>query len=268
MEDDIIAVDRPFGPEEAMIAEADAPPLAPSDDPSADEAAFDEAAAMSVPEGTPPDDPISEAATAEVLPREAPSLDGLASDGRPSDGRFAEDQSVDGEATETNRPRRRAAADRPGLLTMAMRALSAALLVAVAGLFIWRSDMVRLAPSLAGFYHLFGLEVNLRGLQLHEVRAVREAKDGIPILTIEGFVFNPGPKPAEVPKLRMAILGAGGRELYVWTAEPPQPMLKAGESLALRSHLASPPADGQEVMVRFLHKRDLLQKRDLANSKP
>ena len=130
--------------------------------------------------------------------------------------------------------------------------------VAIAAVFIWRSDLVRLAPNLAGFYDALGLTVNLRGLEFHEVTAVREVKDGIPVLTVEGYVFNPGPKAAEIPKLRMAVLGSNGRELYAWTAEPAQPMLAAGESFVLRSRLASPPQDGQDVLVRFLLKRDLV----------
>lgn len=258
VDDDIIAVDRPFGGEEALIKEADAPPLAPQDalpaddafgdraEPETDEAgAFDDSAA---------DDP-SDARAQAVASREASSLDGLRLNGRPSDG-----DPGDGEAAA--RARRPAARPKPGLLSHLLGAAATALLVAVAALFIWRSDLVRLVPSLAGFYQLFGLEVNLRGLQLHEVRAVRADVEGVPVLSIEGFVFNPGPKAAEVPKLRMAIVGSGGRELYVWTAEPPQPMLKAGESFVLRSRLAAPPQDGQEVVVRFLRKRDM------ANSKP
>jgi predicted Zn finger-like uncharacterized protein len=255
--DDIIAVDRPLDAEEAMIDAADAPPLVPQDALPAGDAFGDEPRS---PTGDGPDaddaDGVDEARSQAGRALETASLDAIRLDGRPSDG-----GSNDGEET-APRLRRPSAPAKPGVLSRLLGVAATALLVAVAVLFIWRSDLVRLAPSLAGFYRLFGIEVNLRGLQLHEVRAMRTAVDGVPVLSIEGFVFNPGPKAAEVPKLRMAILGAGGRELYVWTAEPPQPMLKAGESFALRSRLAAPPQDGQEVVVRFLRKRDL------ANYKP
>jgi hypothetical protein len=42
-----------------------------------------------------------------------------------------------------------------------------------------------------------------------------------------------------------------------WTARPERATLGAGEALPFRSRLAAPPADGNDVLVRFLARADL-----------
>jgi predicted Zn finger-like uncharacterized protein len=242
--DDIVAVDRPLEPE-TMIEADDAPPLAPSVDPLGEEppAAPPEAAEIREEPSAGPKE-IEE----EAEPTPAPGVAALT----PEDAKTFEEL----------RRKRRPLVEKPSMWMRALHVTATAVVVLVAAVFIWRADLVRLSPNLAGFYDTLGLTVNLRGLEFHEVKAVRDVKDGIPVLTVEGYVFNPGPKAADIPKLRMAVLGANGRELYAWTAEPAQTMLAGGESFVLRSRIAAPPQEGQDVLVRFLLKRDLV------NAKP
>jgi hypothetical protein len=137
---------------------------------------------------------------------------------------------------------------------IALGALVAALLFAVIGS---RASLVRAVPDLAGLYAAVGLPVNLRGLKFTGVHTTHEMQDGIPVLVIEGEVVNVTRQAVEVPRLRFAILGPNRRELYSWTALLPRSMLPEGEVLAFRSRLASPPAEGKQVMVRFLNRLDL-----------
>jgi predicted Zn finger-like uncharacterized protein len=243
--DDLIAIDRPLE-SEMMIEEMDAPPLAPDQDPFRADAFAEE----------PPADALS------AIAPEASAMEGETSDlaAAPQDddaprsgGKGGDDVGTSpvADSAQAVRPRRRPLAEKPSPWRRALNIATTLVVMAVAAVFIWRADLVRLAPNLAGFYEMFGLTVNLRGLELHEVSAVRDLKAGVPVLTVEGYVFNPGPKAAEVPKLRMAVLGANGREVYAWTAEPAQPMLAAGESFMFRSRLASPPQDGQDVLSVF-----------------
>jgi hypothetical protein len=74
---------------------------------------------------------------------------------------------------------------------------------------------------------------------------------------IEGEVVNVTRRPVEVPRLRLAVIGPDARELYSWTALLPRSVLSEGEKLPFRSRLASPPAEGKQVMVRFLTRLDL-----------
>jgi predicted Zn finger-like uncharacterized protein len=120
-----------------------------------------------------------------------------------------------------------------------------------------RATVVRAAPELAGLYAAIGLPVNLRGLEFTEIKTMHEIQDGIPVLVIEGEVMNVTRQPVEVPRLRLAVLGPDARELYAWTALLPRSVLPEGEKLSFRSRLASPPAEGKQVLVRFLTRFDL-----------
>ena len=120
-----------------------------------------------------------------------------------------------------------------------------------------RASLVRVAPDLAGLYAAIGFPVNLRGLEFSEIKTMREMQDGIPVLVIDGEIVNVTRQPVEVPRLRLAVLGPDARELYSWTALLPRSVLSEGERLSFRSRLASPPAEGAQVMVRFLTRFDL-----------
>jgi predicted Zn finger-like uncharacterized protein len=120
-----------------------------------------------------------------------------------------------------------------------------------------RTTVVRAAPELAGLYAAIGLPVNLRGLEFTEIKTTHEIQDGIPVLVIEGEVMNVTRAPVEVPRLRLAVIGPDQRELYAWTALLPRSVLPEGERLSFRSRLASPPAEGKQVLVRFLTRFDL-----------
>jgi predicted Zn finger-like uncharacterized protein len=120
-----------------------------------------------------------------------------------------------------------------------------------------RESIVRLMPDLAGGYAAIGLPVNLRGLEFRGVKTVQEVQDGIPVLVIEGEVVNVTQHPVEVPRVRIAVLGPAKQELYSWTTLLQRSVLADNEKVSFRSRLASPPPNGQEVLVRFLTRADL-----------
>ena len=120
----------------------------------------------------------------------------------------------------------------------------------------WRQDIVRHAPQLASFYSAIGLPVNLRGLTFADMKIGNEIHDGVPVLVVEGMIVSTVSKPVEVPRLRFALRNATGAEVYAWTAQPSQQVLGAFENMPFRSRLASPPAEGHEVQVRFFARRD------------
>ena len=121
----------------------------------------------------------------------------------------------------------------------------------------WRKDIVRHAPQLASFYSAIGLPVNLRGLAFTDLKIGNEIHDGVPVLVVEGMIVSMVSMPVDVPRLRFALRSATGAEVYSWTAQPSQPVLGAGfETLPFRSRLASPPAEGHDIQVRFFTRRD------------
>lgn len=132
----------------------------------------------------------------------------------------------------------------------AMAALTVALVV-------WRGDVVRLLPQTALFYRLAGLEVNLRGVAFKDIKVTNDTVDGKPVLVIEGVIVGNTRKPVELPRLRFAIRDAQGAEIYAWNTVLEQPVLKPGERAYFKSRLASPPAEGRDIDIRFFNKRDL-----------
>jgi predicted Zn finger-like uncharacterized protein len=144
-------------------------------------------------------------------------------------------------------------ASRKGLAAAALTLAGALVVSAIAA----RATIVHAIPDLAGLYAAVGLPVNLRGLEFRDVRTTSETQDGIAVLVIEGEVANVAKHAVEVPRVRLAVLGAGGQELYSWTALLPRSTLSEDEKVPFRSRLASPPPEGREVLVRFLTRSDL-----------
>jgi predicted Zn finger-like uncharacterized protein len=150
-------------------------------------------------------------------------------------------------------PRRRKASGRalPILPTVIMVQL-----VAIGALLVWRDNVVRVLPQTATLFRAIGLTVNLRGLAFSDLRSSQDVQDGVAILFIDGTVQNVTGAMISVPRLRFALRDASGSELLSWTAPPDQGRLGPGESLPFRSRLASPPAAGRDVAVRFVNRLD------------
>jgi predicted Zn finger-like uncharacterized protein len=134
----------------------------------------------------------------------------------------------------------------------------AALAAMLAGLIGWRAEVVRFAPQTASLFAAIGLPVNLRGLTWENVRTTGEMHEGVPVLIVEGAIRNVSTKTVEVPRLRFALRSPAGHEIYAWTTVTARSILAPGETAAFRTRLASPPAEGRDVIVRFFNRRDLL----------
>jgi hypothetical protein len=122
----------------------------------------------------------------------------------------------------------------------------------------WRRDIVRALPQTASFYALIGMPVNLRGLGFDGVVTTAEKHEGVPILVVEGSIVNDAVKTVEVPRLKFIIRNAARQEIYSWTAVPSTSAVAPGESISFSTRLASPPADGRDVLVRFVSRRDMI----------
>jgi hypothetical protein len=189
---------------------------------------------------------------------DAPPLVPAPGDGAPVPAIQAEREPADVESVAARRAR--AAARRRGLripLPLAIGVLGA-LVAALLGL---HKDVVRHVPQLASFYSAIGLPVNLRGVAFMDLKIGNEIHDGVPVLVVEGMIVSMTSKQIEVPRLRLALRNASGAEIYSWTAQPSQPMLEPFDSMAFRSRLAAPPAEGHDVQVRFFTRRDTVANR-------
>ena len=144
----------------------------------------------------------------------------------------------------------RRAKPRVGRLSAAT-ALAALLLALGGGAVAGRAALVRTFPQVAGLYAAAGLPVNLRGLALHDVRSEVSTSDGATILVVEGEIRNVAGTRVDVPRLELAVRGPDRQALYTWTNDPPRPTLEPAETARFRARLASPPAEGRDILVRF-----------------
>lgn len=114
-----------------------------------------------------------------------------------------------------------------------------------------RDKIVRVLPPMATGYRALGMPVNLAGLELRDVRSRIVMEGARKVLVTEGEILNIRRDQNRVPALALAVRDANGLQRYAWTAPTPKARLDAGEKIAFRARLASPPEDGAEVLVRF-----------------
>jgi predicted Zn finger-like uncharacterized protein len=145
----------------------------------------------------------------------------------------------------------------PAIPAAGLPATCAAMGALVVALLLWRTEVVRLLPQTAGFYKLVGLDVNLRGLEIKDVKISSETVEGKPVLVIEGVITAATRKTVELPRLRFSVRDAQGAEIYAWNAVLEQPSLQPGEKAWFKSRLASPPPEGRNIDVRFFNKKDV-----------
>jgi hypothetical protein len=90
-----------------------------------------------------------------------------------------------------------------------------------------------------------------------DVKVTTETVEGTPVLVIEGVIAAETRKSVELPRLRLAIRDAQGAEIYAWNTVLEQTVLKPGERAWFQSRLASPPAKGRSLDIRFFNKHDI-----------
>jgi predicted Zn finger-like uncharacterized protein len=147
--------------------------------------------------------------------------------------------------------------DAPGKTFVNLRVACAAMGALVAALIFWRADVVKLLPQTANFYRMVGLDVNLRGLLFKDVKVTTETVEGKPVLVIEGTIVSETRKAAEVPRLRFSVRDGQGAEIYAWNTVLEQTVLKPGDHTRFKSRLASPPAEGRSIDIRFFNRHDI-----------
>ncbi len=141
--------------------------------------------------------------------------------------------------------------------TVPLVAASVAVLVGVLMALIgFRDGIVATVPQMAGLYRAIGIHVNLRGLEIINIASQMTEADGVQVLVVKGEITNPGPDARPLPPIFFAVLDETEKEQYAWSAALDQPTIEAGATMPFRRRLASPPAEGRKVMVRFMKEGD------------
>jgi predicted Zn finger-like uncharacterized protein len=135
-------------------------------------------------------------------------------------------------------------------------AITAAVFVVGLGLH-QRERIVQFLPQVAKIYAAVGLQVNLRGIEIKGVSSRVIDDNGVSVLVVDGDLFNITGRKLDVPRLRFAVRGQDGQEIYVWSAQADRSSLQPGEVLNFRRRLAAPPQEGKDVSVRFVTRADV-----------
>ena len=142
-------------------------------------------------------------------------------------------------------------------MLISWQVIAVATAVCVIGLGAYKRErIVQFLPQTAKLYALVGLQVNLRGIEINGVSSRIIDDNGVSVLIVDGDLFNVTGKKLDVPRLRFAVRGQDGHEVYVWSAQADRSSLQPGEVLNFRRRLAAPPNEGKDVSVRFVTRAD------------
>ncbi|MDF2118428.1 hypothetical protein PY365_22900 [Roseiarcaceae bacterium H3SJ34-1] len=119
--------------------------------------------------------------------------------------------------------------------------------LAIAG----RVQIANALPVIAPLYAAMGIPANARGLEIRGVRSTLLDDQGQSYLVVEGQIANLRNAPSQLGELRLSLRDPSGRDIYTWSAPPPEARIGAGRTLAFKTRLASPPRDALDVLVRF-----------------
>ncbi|MGL4638042.1 MAG: zinc-ribbon domain-containing protein [Beijerinckiaceae bacterium] len=155
-----------------------------------------------------------------------------------------------------DKPARGAATAKPKSSRAALAAIAATLVIVGVGIH-QRTRIVQFLPQTARLYAAIGLPVNLRGIEIKSVASRMLDDNGVSVLVVDGDLQNTTNAKVDIPRLRFAVLGPKGQEVYVWSAQADRTSLQPGETLNFRRRLAAPPTDGKDVSVRFVTKSDI-----------
>jgi predicted Zn finger-like uncharacterized protein len=151
-------------------------------------------------------------------------------------------------------PTRRPPEPRSNALVWAgVAALAAAL---IAGVIVFRMQVVRLWPASSAAYAGLGLAVDGGGLVLEQVQVAPTFVDGRPVLSVTGAIRNVRGEPAEAPPVRVTLLNRAGKPVAAKIARPVEATVPPRALRRFAIAITDPPANARDLEVRFVTGRE------------
>lgn len=133
-----------------------------------------------------------------------------------------------------------------------LRGVGVGLLVGIiGGGVLFRTDVARMIPDLAGLYSAIGLKVNVVGLDFSDVTTLLSRRGDSDVMTVNATIYGVEPRRVVVPPVVVTLLGDDGKPVYAWSVAPRQGDLEPGEVIGFSAELASPPEGAKEVRLSF-----------------
>ncbi|MFC3675018.1 zinc-ribbon domain-containing protein [Ferrovibrio xuzhouensis] len=117
-----------------------------------------------------------------------------------------------------------------------------------------RNELIAFYPPLAKLYEQLGIPVDAAdwlGLELHNLKSSTIIEGGQTKIAVSGEVVNVGKRVHTVPAIRVAMRGAGNKELNAYTLTLQQPSVAAGEKLTFDVKLPAPKDEVTDLEVAF-----------------
>lgn len=134
----------------------------------------------------------------------------------------------------------------------AARLVTLGLLFALLGAgVIFRTEIVRSLPDLAGAYAALGMQVNIVGLEFRDVHTLLTLRSGANVIKVDARIYSVAPHTVVVPPVVVTLLDDHGAALYEWSVTPETRDLEPGEVVDFTTQLSSPPAGATHVRLTF-----------------
>lgn len=117
-----------------------------------------------------------------------------------------------------------------------------------------RNELIAFYPPLAKLYEQLGIPVDAAdwlGLELHNLKSSTIIEGGQTKIAVSGEVVNVGKRVHAVPAIRVAMRGAGNKELNAYTLTLQQSSVAAGEKLTFDVKLPAPKDEVTDLEVAF-----------------
>ena len=136
--------------------------------------------------------------------------------------------------------------------------LGGSVAAAIACLYMFPQQVVQYAPGTANLYEKAGIEVNVRGFEIRNIKQQHLIADGTRVFAVRGEVTNVTDADGEAPALRFILRDANKREVYAWTLNGvANRELRPNETRSFVTRIASPPETADELQIRFAHASEI-----------
>lgn len=123
-------------------------------------------------------------------------------------------------------------------------------LMAIGGV-LFRENIVRTFPDMAGIYSSVGLGVNVVGLEFSGVQTLISLKNGMEVMDISASIGSVSSRQVSVPPIIVTLLDGEGNSLYEWSVTARAAIMLPGEVIEMSTQLTSPPAQTKTVRLTF-----------------
>jgi len=121
--------------------------------------------------------------------------------------------------------------------------------------FLFRTEIVRQLPSLAGLYAAIGLPVNVVGLEFADSKIVTSLRNGKMVMLITSRIRSVSGQRVPVPPVLVSLVDAEGATVYEWTVTPRATQMDPGDVLDFSTEVNAPPEGAMTVRLTFTNGR-------------